>query len=342
MKNIFTTLGICFCIWSSYAQDFHLSQYWASPLNLNPALTGVFDDNVRLAANYRNQWFSYTSFTTYAASVDANLFRNKLNGNILGAGIGFYQDVEDDGAFKNTGVNLSLAYNQKISSRKLDHYIGFGLQGAFYQKQINLNNLVYGNLFEINQNTDPIDALNYNNTSLFDFNIGINYFVNIQDRHSISIGLSSYHIAEPNVSFDNSNDDLLYRKFSTNFSAKINLKNDIVSIIPIFLFQKQGPHTELDFGSYIKFLVNEQNNTAFYIGGQYRLSAYEQANFGSDAFILGVRAEFQNIDLGFSYDITVSNLRNASNFMGGPELYLIYTIPTKDKKRQKSLNCPKF
>ena len=342
MKKLIITFGICLFTLGAFTQDFHLSQYWASPLNLNPALTGLFDDNVRFAANYRNQWFSYSSFTTYAVSADANLWRKKLNGNVLGVGLGFYQDIEGAGEFKNTGVNFALAYNQKISSRKLDHYIGFGIQGAYYHKQINLNNLVYGNLFEINQNIDPINNLNYQSTSLMDFNAGINYFINVKDRHSISAGLAASHIAQPNVSFGNNNEDVLYRKISANFSAKLTLQNDVFSIIPIMLFQKQGPHTEIDFGSYVRFLLNEQNNTALYVGGQYRLSAYDQNNFGSDAFILGLRGEYQNIDIGFSYDVTVSNLRNAKNFMGGPELYVIYTIPTDPKSRQKSMNCPKF
>ncbi|MEZ4979688.1 MAG: PorP/SprF family type IX secretion system membrane protein [Chitinophagales bacterium] len=342
MKKLLLTLNILLVLSVAFAQDFHFSQYWASPLNLNPALTGVIDDNIRFAANYRNQWFKYTTFATYAVSADANLFRNKLKGNFLGAGLGFYQDVEGEGEFKNTGVNLNLAYNQQFGGRKVKHYIGFGMQAAYYNKQINLQNLIYGNLFEINDNTDPIDFANYNNTSFVDFGAGINYFTNINKRHSVSAGFAISHIAQPNVSFGNNNEDILYRKYSANFSAKINLKNDVISIIPILLFQKQGPHAELDFGSYVKMMLNERKNFALYAGGQYRLSAYEANKFGSDAFILGIRAEYQSFDFGFAYDITTSDLRNAHNFMGGPELYLIYTIASSKSRYRENLNCPKF
>lgn len=342
MKKLIIIIGFNFCLLISFAQDFHFSQYWASPLNLNPALAGVMEDNIRFAANYRNQWFRYSSFTTYAISADANLFRNKLGGNFLGLGLGFYQDVEGDGAFKNTGVSLNLAYNQRFGGRKTDHYLGFGLQSAYYSKQINLQDLVYGRLFEVNDNSDPIDFLDYNRRSFIDFGAGINYFVNIDNRHALGGGFAISHIANPNVSFGNNDEDVLYRKFSFNLSAKVNLKNDIVSIIPITLFQKQGPHTELDFGSYVKFLLNNKNNTALYFGGQYRLTGYEASKMGSDAFILGVRAEYQSLDLGFSYDITTSDLRNANTFMGGPELYVIYSVPTSKSKYKEMLNCPKF
>ncbi|HNM24595.1 MAG TPA: type IX secretion system membrane protein PorP/SprF, partial [Saprospiraceae bacterium] len=40
------------------AQDIHFSQFYMSPLNLNPAMTGVMNCNHRIVANYRNQWSS--------------------------------------------------------------------------------------------------------------------------------------------------------------------------------------------------------------------------------------------------------------------------------------------
>ncbi len=47
-----------FCITSFFlkAQDPNFSQFFASPLTLNPALTGKFDGQLRIAGNYRNQW----------------------------------------------------------------------------------------------------------------------------------------------------------------------------------------------------------------------------------------------------------------------------------------------
>ena len=38
------------------AQDPHFSQFYASPLLLNPALTGAFPGNVRASGSYREQW----------------------------------------------------------------------------------------------------------------------------------------------------------------------------------------------------------------------------------------------------------------------------------------------
>jgi len=53
------------------AQDPHFSQFFASPLTLNPAFTGKFDGTVRAAGNYRNQWPAFNDvYTTFTASVD--------------------------------------------------------------------------------------------------------------------------------------------------------------------------------------------------------------------------------------------------------------------------------
>ena len=49
----------------TYAQDIHYSQFFNSPLNLNPALAGIFNGDGRVHANIKEQWSSvpvgYTS-----------------------------------------------------------------------------------------------------------------------------------------------------------------------------------------------------------------------------------------------------------------------------------------
>ena len=66
------------------AQDIHFSMFYASPITLNPALTGVFDGTYRVAAIYRNQWQSVsTPYNTFAASFDIKLLQDKLKNECL-------------------------------------------------------------------------------------------------------------------------------------------------------------------------------------------------------------------------------------------------------------------
>ena len=53
MKKIFSTLTVCVAMVSvTNAQDPNFSQFFASPLTLNPAMTGLFDGTFRVAGNY--------------------------------------------------------------------------------------------------------------------------------------------------------------------------------------------------------------------------------------------------------------------------------------------------
>ena len=58
MRKILASLCTVFLLVSVKAQDPHFSQFFASPLTLNPAFTGKFDGSWRLAANHRDQWHS--------------------------------------------------------------------------------------------------------------------------------------------------------------------------------------------------------------------------------------------------------------------------------------------
>ena len=90
MKKIISTLTICVCLTGiANAQDPNFSQFFASPLTLNPALTGKFDGVYRIAGNYRNQWPSINNaYTTATISADFGLMKNRIP-DIDQFGIGF-------------------------------------------------------------------------------------------------------------------------------------------------------------------------------------------------------------------------------------------------------------
>ena len=56
MKNLFAFVLLTVLCNGLYAQDPHFSQFFSSPLTLNPAFTGKFDGAVRFIGDYRNQW----------------------------------------------------------------------------------------------------------------------------------------------------------------------------------------------------------------------------------------------------------------------------------------------
>src|SRR5688572_519658 len=80
------------------AQDIHFSQFYTSPLTLNPSLTGSFDGLMRFGGNYRTQWGSVSvPFQTVSIFTDLNMMRSKMDGNWLSAGLHAVNDRAGDG-----------------------------------------------------------------------------------------------------------------------------------------------------------------------------------------------------------------------------------------------------
>src|SRR5580698_2033082 len=119
------------------AQDIHYSQFYASPLTLNPALTGVNDCNYRVGLMYRNQWSSISSTSAYvtpSVSFDINNLAAKLiRKGVASAGILILNDKAGDGVLTNLSVLGSIAYLRALDAQKKMN-ISLGLQFGFVQK----------------------------------------------------------------------------------------------------------------------------------------------------------------------------------------------------------------
>lgn len=111
MLNKYIIILTCFfSSINSFAQDPHFTQFYATPLFLNPAFTGLTYEH-RFTANYRNQWPGIkTAFTTYMASYDYNISN-------LNSGIGGYllQDRAGTSNLVTTQGALNYAYRIKIN-----------------------------------------------------------------------------------------------------------------------------------------------------------------------------------------------------------------------------------
>src|SRR3954470_5633398 len=96
------------------AQDPHFSQFFASPLTLNPAFTGKFDGQFRLAANHRDQWPSIPkAYVTTSASVDFGLLKGRIpERDVFGIGFSGLSDQSADAALKLNYGSVSLSFHK--------------------------------------------------------------------------------------------------------------------------------------------------------------------------------------------------------------------------------------
>src|SRR5690606_36249476 len=131
------------------AQDVHFTQYYASPLTLNPALTVLTQCDLRLSANYRSQWASVSinPYTTGSLSFVMATLQGTLNdGDALGVGLLALYDRSGLGALTNINVGLSVAYHKALGMEKR-HTISLGVQGTLVQKSIDFNQLKFEDQF---------------------------------------------------------------------------------------------------------------------------------------------------------------------------------------------------
>ena len=133
---MFRQAGLC------YGQDIHFSQFYFSPLNLNPAQTGFFNGTQRLALNYRNQWKLAAGgfpYVTYSASFDMHILDNAMtSADIMGVGIIAFSDKAGTGHLAKQGVLASLAYNRDLTGHGV-HIVGVGIQGGIVQMESSLS-----------------------------------------------------------------------------------------------------------------------------------------------------------------------------------------------------------
>jgi type IX secretion system PorP/SprF family membrane protein len=326
---------VLFISGSIFAQDPHFSQFFASPLTLNPALTGRFDGNMRIAGNYRNQWPTISNaFQTYTASVDFAIMQNKLPeidrraGGIMALG-----DQQADGVLKNTYYAISTAYHKGLDEDGY-HQVAVGFQGTFAQKRLNTANLKFEDQLRSDGFTG-ITAEIFNpamvNINYFDLNAGVMFSGVTGGSVSYYAGGSIYHINKPRESFTGA-DFALQPRYTFHGGAYFPVGQSTV-LHTSALYQNQSGASETVIGGAFGLNVNqadELNPTTFFVGSWYR--------FG-DAIIPYLGLEFNSMRVGASYDVNTSALKSVSQSRGGFELSIIYV---HRPNTNRPLNCPRF
>lgn len=322
---------------NSFAQDPNFSQFFASPLTLNPALTGKFNGQYRLAVNYRNQWPTInTAFRTATFSADVGLLPNRIPENDqFGVGVMGMYDVNGDGIMKNSYISASVAYHKALDDNGY-HSIGAGFSGSYAQRRLDFTKLDF---------LDELTALGFTgvtqevfanssflNINYADVNAGLIYNGATTDYNNFYLGASMYHINRPKVSFQGA-DYLLNPRFTVHGGGYFPIA-DATTLFVSAMHQRQAGATETILGAAVGFMVNNDfdNGVELYAGSWVRVN---------DAVIPYVGLESGNWRLGISYDVNTSRLAAASQRRGGMEVSLIYIKKASDPNRKK-LNCPRF
>jgi type IX secretion system PorP/SprF family membrane protein len=316
------------------AQDIHFSQFYNSPLTLNPTLTGYMNGNFRLGAIYRNQWREVTKpFVTTSGSFDLPIRKGFGDNDVMGVGAVFFHDQSGTVNLATVSVNVSFAYHKVLGINKT-HVLSIGIQGGYMQKKVDLSNAVFadqmdGSLTPVNPSAD---APNIQNVSSEQLNIGLSYAVKAGSRANIFIGGSLFNLTKPKQSFFNGNDSRLPMRIVGHSSVEIKV-SDKVSLIPSIIYMNQAKTYEVNVG----FAMNYEfaKDVSFLLGGYYR--------GGIDAAEPMIGLSIKGFQVAASYDVNISPLKASSNYKGAFEVSLLFVNKKKDLPRENSIFfCPRF
>ncbi len=314
---LFLTLALSIGYGSDlFAQDPEFTQFYANPLYLNPAFAGTARCP-RICLNYRNQWPALNkTFITYSASYDQHF--DGLSG---GLGLLVTSDKAGDGTLTTTQASLMYSYQLHVTR---EFTLKFALQGTYHQKSLDWSKLTFGDMIDRRRgfvwNTQEVPpAYPVQRVSRVDISGGI---LGFSKRYFF--GFAAHHLNQPDEGFLTSSK--LPMKITGHAGAMIPLaKGNETYISPNILYQKQQDFQQLNLGVYfVKGAI---------VGGLWYRN--------QDAFIVLLGYQAGNMKCGYSYDVTVSKLANAT--AGSHEISFQLQFECRPKKKKFStVSCPSF
>ena len=324
------------------AQDKHFTQFYATPLTLNPALTGAFEGRYRVATIYRDQWRQVLDqpIRTYALAGDFRfpVNRKSVHDDGFGLGILFYNDRVSVIDFNTTQIAISLAYHKSLDVNDRQ-YLSLGFQGGLTQRNVNYESLNFHDEFDglSGYNLPTLENLPENNFSYADYNVGLNYSLRFGRSGAIFAGVAYHHFMQPTISFYGNGEegDKLYAKLSGQFAANIPIGTR-TSFLPRFLVAMQASHMQINTGGNFRFALGKYGSTALHFGSWVR-PVRNDDGIGLDAIVGLAGIEFNHVLCGLSYDLNL-NAIGAGQRQSAFEISIAYL----GEYESEDILCPKF
>lgn len=309
-------MGLCLQFGAT-AQDLHFSQYFNSPLLINPANTGFIPDgDYRVGINYRNQWANIGNpYKTFSAFGDAQVFGNRFENGWVGVGGALLRDVAGSGNLTTTRAFGSIAYHQALGLASL---LSAGFNVGWTNKRVDLSKLTFddqwnGKFFDISAPSgEPFVA---NQVNYFSLQAGMNYAYYPNENTYINIGVSGSNLNRPRESFFSQSivDDRIPVRLTTFINGSFR-NGDAWIINPNIYVNKMGTAWEVVAGGNAQRNLSGDGNTQLILGAYYRVT---------DAIIPMVGFQQSGYRLTFSYDATASALKNYNQTRGAYEVSIV-------------------
>ena len=305
MKNTFTLIiySVFFAIGLQAQQAPQYSMYMLNKYNYNPAYAGL-DNSLSVTGVFRKQWVDLES-SPVTQNLNLHMPLYYLNG-------GFGINLENDqlGAERNTSASISYNYFVPVSRKSV---LSLGIGAGAIQKSLDGSKLrapdgEYSDIFDHNDDFIPIGKVSATAPYI---NVGA-YFYN----EKLEVGVSANNLIEPSATLNA--EELVKIKFIRNYFFNFAYSFEIsrnLTIQPSIFAKSDLIETQIEFSAIVKY------NDNLFGGASFR--GYNTNSIDAVVFIAGYKLN-EKVTLAYSYDLTLSGLRNVSK--GSHEILLNYNL----------------
>jgi len=333
-----TVLLIAFVIVLKHvsAQDPAFSQFFSSPLNINPALTAKINADWRVIANFRDQWIGPASpYATGIISYDRKVLQNKIPNvheekNTLGLGGMLMYDYAMDGIVKSVYASANISYDVVLAKQNAVHRLGAGFGATYGRKTVDFNRLTWEEQWAgyagFNTNLPSGEAALSNMKPWFSANAGLVYSIT-SEKTNFDMGVAAFHINTPRQTFlQDKHQQLPIRKVAhANFETFLH-EELVLNVNTIYQFQQEAKY--YSFGAGLGYYIPNHPDVLVNTGIWY---------WSDNAIIPYVGFAYKDFQLGLSYDVTISKLREATM---KPKTFELSLILRGIKEPTAVIPCP--
>ena len=318
----------------SKAQDPSFSQFFSSPLNINPSLTANINADWRAIANFRDQWITPASpYATGTISYDAKMFQKKFpgleEGNIFGLGGMLMYDKAMGGVVKSSYASMNVSYRVKLSSGDTKHKLGAGFGGIYGHRRIDYGGVDFEEQFTgygFNTNLPTGESSLSTMKPYFSVSTGLLYSITAVNSN-FDIGVSAFHINKPKQTFlKDENQNLPIRKVAhANFETFLS-QSVVLSLNGIY--QSQETASYFSVGGALGYYLPSNEDFLLNAGLWY---------WSNNAIVPYIGLSYKDYQFGVSYDATISKLSQASE---KPKTWELSIIVRGRNKPSYVIPCP--
>lgn len=327
----FTLILLCnYC----YGQDPSFSQFFSSPLNINPALTANINSDWRLISNLRDQWIGPAApYMTGSISYDRKIMQDKVpgveEGNVMGIGGMLMLDRAMGGVAKSVWGSLDLSYQIKLTNGDVKHKLGIGFGGIYGRRHVDFTRLDWEEQFTgygFNVNLPTGEAALSNMKPYISASTGLTYSIT-SEKSNVDLGVALFHFNKPKQTFlENDNQILAMRKVAhANFETFLN-EQTVLNLNGIYQFQDEAKYFSV--GGAVGYYLEDENQSIINAGVWY---------WSKNAIVPYVGLGYKDMQFGVSYDLTVSKLNQATR---KPNTFEVSVILRGTKSPSGIIPCP--